>query len=85
MPKFHFYLVSEGDRDHIGSIDLPSRADLIPAGLRLTTKILATIIGRHPEQGGPTVQSVDEAGNVIYNFDVSPKAKDEDEPCSFLH
>ncbi|WP_237477094.1 hypothetical protein [Lichenibacterium dinghuense] len=85
MPKFHFYLVSANGREHVGSIELPSQNDLIPAGLRITTKILATIVGRHSEQGGLMVQSVDEAGSVVYNFDVSRGARDSDSPRGNLH
>ena len=85
MPKFHFYLVTEDDREHIGSIELPNRGAVIPAGLKITTEILTSIVRRHPEENGLQVQTEDEAGAVVYTFTVSPRPEGHDRPTGYLH
>ena len=83
MPKSHFHLVTDDNREHIGSVDLPSRNDVIPAGLKVTTEILTAIVRQHPDKEGWRVQSVDEAG-AVYNFTVSTRPEGDDRPSGYL-
>lgn len=85
MPLFHFHLVTDDDREHIGSMDLPSRGEALPSGLKLTTQLLAGA-GRGKAGGQSwTVQATDDAGALVYNFEVSRRCKDDGEPSGYVH
>ena len=85
MPLFHFHIVTPSDRERIGSLDLPASDDVISAGLRLTTQILAGGACEKGKREGWVVQVTDEAGGVVYDFTVSPGSKSEDRPFRTLH
>ena len=85
MPQFHVYLVEDDGREHIGSIDLPSEAEVIPAGLKLTTKFLAAITRQYSDDNGLLIQATDHAGKVLYKFKAWPSIKDGTSISGYLH
>lgn len=84
MPRFHFHLVTEHDREHVGSIDLPNRGEALPVGLQLTLKLLANSVRMHVGGDGLSIQATDDAGAVVYNFDVAPRTGDR-VPSGYVH
>lgn len=84
MPRYHFHLVTRSDRERIGCIDLPDKGAVIPAGLKLTTQILAGAASHKAQNEGWTVQATDDAGAVIYNFNVS-RGGEERGPSGYVH
>ena len=85
MPPFHFYFVTDDDRTHIVSVELPTLDAVIPIGIKLTKEILAGVIREYPGVDEMLVQAVDDTGAVIYNFRTSPGVRGHDGPSDYLH
>ena len=86
LPQFHFYLIAEDKRGYIGSSDLPSRDDVLPAGLKLATEVLAVIAQeRRALEEGTAIEITDDAGTVIYTLKLLRRPKDQSRPNGYLH
>lgn len=85
MPLFHFHLVTDGEREHVGSVELPSRGEAVPVGLQLVTKILANSARMAGGDESLTILATDDAGTMVYSFNVSRRLRGDDRPNSYLH
>ncbi|WP_237478985.1 DUF6894 family protein [Lichenibacterium dinghuense] len=85
MPLFHFHLVASGEREHVGTLDLPSRGNALPAGIRLTMSILADLASADGAGDGLVIQATDNVGAVVYTFDVSQEPESDAQANSYLH
>lgn len=84
MPKFHIHLVTDDDREHIGSMDLPNRDAAIPADLKSTVRLLANVAREEAVDQAWIVQATDEAGAIVYSFDTSRRTGDRG-PSGSVH
>lgn len=84
MPRFHFHLVIDGDRNHIGSMDLPNKDAVLPTGLKITVRLLANVAREDAEGRAWVVQATDEMGAIVYNFDASGRVADRG-PSGYVH
>ena len=86
MPRFNFYIIAEDKRGYIGSRDLPSRDELLVAGLKLTTEVLNVIAQeRLALEEGTAIEVTDEAEVVMYTFTLLRRGKELDRTGGYLH
>lgn len=65
-------------------MDLPDQGAVVPAGLKLTSQLLAGAAREKAGTEGWIVQATNDDGAVVYNFKVSPRTG-EDKPTGYLH
>lgn len=83
MPQFHFYLIADPDREHIGTIELPHRQAVVPAGIRLTAEILASTSRKETSCDGWKTQATDNSGATVYSFNVTRNGSNG--PFGYVH
>lgn len=78
MPRFHFHIVVDSCREHVGCMDLPHADAVVSTGVKVTARLLAGAARREVQGEGWSVQATDDAGKVVYNFNVSQRASCDD-------
>ena len=82
MPVYHFALETKAGLVDIGSLDLPSPKDGLPAGLKLTMETLASVAQQKSGGAGYSMRVMNDAGTPVLKFRVPAPGET---PAGSLH